>query len=126
MKFEHFALNVEDARQTARWYVEHLGLAIVRGVETAPYTRFLADITGRLVMELYSNPAAPVPDFRAAHPLTFHVGFATDDARATQQRLEMAGARLFHEETLADGSVLVMVRDPWGIPIQLCQRAGSR
>jgi hypothetical protein len=27
-----------------------------------------------------------------------------------------------YEETLPDGSFLIMVRDPWGIPIQLVRR----
>ena len=30
MKFEHFALNVEDARASALWYLNHLGLKIAR------------------------------------------------------------------------------------------------
>jgi hypothetical protein len=37
--------------------------------------------------------------------------------------LEKAGARLFLEEPLPDGSRLIMMRDPWGVPLQLCQRA---
>ena len=34
-----------------------------------------------------------------------------------------AGATLLTEETLGDGSVLVMLRDPWGVALQICQRA---
>jgi glyoxylase I family protein len=37
--------------------------------------------------------------------------------------LEAAGARLVEAVTPADGSVLLMMRDPWGVPVQLCQRA---
>jgi len=33
-----------------------------------------------------------------------------------------AGATLVKEEDLADGSYLVMMRDPWGLAIQLCRR----
>lgn len=123
MKFEHFALNVADARKVTQWYVEHLGLAIVRSRADEPYTHFLADSTGRVVVEFYSNPASPVPDYKSVHPLSFHVGFVTDNAHATQTRLELAGASLFSEEGLPDGTVLVMMRDPWGLAIQLCQRA---
>ena len=123
MQFEHFALNVPDALAASRWYVEHLGLTVVRGLDREPFTHFLADSSGRVIVELYTNTASPVPDHAAAHPLSFHVGFVSSDARATQARLETAGATLFKEDALPDGSILVMMRDPWGIPIQLCQRA---
>jgi len=122
MKFEHFALNVPDVRAMSRWYVEHLGFMIVRHREDAPFTHFLADETGRVIVELYSNPAAVMPDYAAAHPLVFHVALFTIDARAEQARLEKAGAKLFLEENMPDGSRLTMMRDPWGVPLQLCQR----
>ena len=123
MKFEHFALNVPDVRAMSRWYVEHVGFMVVRHREDAPFTHFLADETGRVILELYSNPAAVMPDYAAAHPLVFHVALFTTDARAEQQRLEKAGAKLFLEENMPDGSRLTMMRDPWGVPLQLCQRA---
>jgi glyoxylase I family protein len=123
MKFEHFALNVSDARAMSRWYVEHLGFKIVRQRDDSPYTHFLADETGRVTAELYTNPAAAVPDYAAAHPLCFHFAVFTPDAHAARLRLEQAGATLFLEERPPDGSVLIMMRDPWGVPVQLCQRA---
>lgn len=123
MKFEHFALNVPDARAISRWYVEHLGLAVARRREDPPYTHFLADDTGRVIVELYTNPQAPVPDYAAQPPLVFHFALVAADARAECQRLSAAGAKLFLEEPQPDGSMLIMMRDPWGVPIQLCQRA---
>jgi catechol 2,3-dioxygenase-like lactoylglutathione lyase family enzyme len=122
MKFEHFALNVENARASVPWYVEHLGLTMARTRPDAPYTTFLADDSGRVIMELYSNPAAPVPDYGSIHPLCFHVAFVADDPNATRIRLLSAGATPAYEETLPDGSFLIMLRDPWGIPIQLVRR----
>jgi 3-hydroxyacyl-CoA dehydrogenase len=47
---------------------------------------------------------------------------AATDARAERARLENAGAQLFLEEPQPDGSLLIMLRDPWGVPLQLCQR----
>ncbi len=123
MKFEHFALNVPDARAMSRWYVEQLAFQVVRRREDAPYTHFLADETGRVVAELYTNPSAVIPDYAAQHPLVFHFAVFTTDARAEQQRLVKAGATLFSDETAPDGSRLAMLRDPWGVPLQLCQRA---
>ncbi len=123
MTFEHFALNVPDARAMSRWYVEHLGFTVARKREDAPYTHFLADDAGRIVVELYTNPTAEITDFAATHPLCFHFAVVTRAARAEQARLEKAGATFFIEDALPDGSILVMMRDPWGVAVQLCQRA---
>lgn len=107
----------------AAWYVRHAGFTIARRREDAPFTHFLADDTGRVTLEIYANPAAAMPDYAAAHPLCFHFALFTTDARADRARLEAAGATLFLEEPLPDGSLLIMLRDPWGVPLQLCQRA---
>ena len=122
MRFEHFALNVPDAPAQAAWYARHLGFRVARRLEAAPFTHFLADDGGRVVMELYSNPAAPVPDHGRNHPLVFHVAVVAADARAERARLEAAGATLFKDDPQADGSLLIMLRDPWGVALQRCQR----
>lgn len=122
MKFEHFALNVPDCRAQAAWYVAHVGFTVARRREDAPFTHFLADETGRTIVELYTNPKAPVPDYAAAHPLCFHIAVVAPDAKAERARLEKAGATLFLEEPQPDGTLLIMLRDPWGVPLQLCQR----
>lgn len=122
MKFEHFALNVPDAPAHARWYVEHLGFTIARKRDDAPFTHFLADETGRVVVEFYTNPKAAVPDYAAQHPLSFHLAVVASDAAAERDRLERAGATLFLEEPQPDGSLLIMLRDPWNVALQLCQR----
>jgi len=123
MKFEHFALNVPDARAHAKWYVEHVGFKIARERVEPPYTHFLTDDTGRVIVELYSNTAQTTLSFATMHPSLFHVAVVAGNARAERQRLEKAGATLFSDETLPDGTVLLMLRDPWGVPLQLCQRA---
>ncbi|HXQ79712.1 MAG TPA: VOC family protein [Opitutaceae bacterium] len=123
MKFEHFALNVPDARASVEWYTNHAGLRIARSKPDAPYTTFLSDDTGRVIMEVYTNPAAPVPDYASIHPLCFHVAFVADDPNATRMRLLAAGASSAYEENLPDGSFLIMLRDPWGVPLQLVRRA---
>lgn len=122
MKFEHFALNVPDVRAQAQWYAQNVGFTIVRALTAAPFTHFLADETGRTVVELYFNPAATIPDYGAMHPLCFHLAVVAPDAKAERARLERAGATLFREDPQPDGSLLIMMRDPWGVPLQLCQR----
>jgi len=123
MKFEHFGINVPDAAAMAAWYVEHLHMQIIRAIQGAPHTHFLADARGHVVMEIYSNTAAPIPDYATQDPLCLHVAFAVDDAAAKRDRLLASGATLVVNQTLDDGSLLVMLRDPWGVALQLCQRA---
>jgi catechol 2,3-dioxygenase-like lactoylglutathione lyase family enzyme len=123
MKFEHFALNVPEAKKVAAWYVKNLGLRVAITRDDAPFTSFLADDSGRVIIEVYSNTAAVYPDYRAAHPLCFHVAFIAEDPAAVRASLVAAGATAEYEDNLPDGSFLIMVRDPWGIPIQLVRRA---
>ena len=123
MKFEHFALNVPDVRTQAQWLVTHLGFTIARKNDVAPYMHFLADETGRVIVELYTNPAAIVPDYKAQHPLVFHLALVSTDTVGDRRRLEQAGATFFAEDALPDGSRLLMMKDPWGVPLQFCQRA---
>ena len=55
--------------------------------------------------------------------LSFHVAVVAPDARAERRRLEAAGATFQSEDVFPDGTCLVMLRDPWGVSLQLCQRA---
>jgi catechol 2,3-dioxygenase-like lactoylglutathione lyase family enzyme len=123
MVFEHFAINVPNARDAASWYVAHLGLKILRALNEPPYTHFLADDTGRVMLEIYTNETAAIPDYASEHPLRFHFAFIAKDAVAAQKSLLAAGATTAEVITPPDGSILVMMRDPWGVPVQLCQRA---
>jgi len=122
MLFEHFALNVPDPRAMAKWYVKNCKMQVVRSLDKEPFTHFLADEGGRVVAEIYSNPKDPVPDYASTHPLRFHFAFAVKDIEDVKKRLIAAGARLEDASTLEDGSRVVMLRDPWGLPLQLCQR----
>ena len=122
MRFEHFALNVSDSSVIAQWYVAHLGFSIVRRLDVVPHTHFLADDSGRVIVEFYTNPSATIPNYATMHPLTFHLAVWSSDVKADRARLEQAGATLFQEEVLPNGSQLTMLRDPWGLPLQLCRR----
>ncbi len=122
MLLEHFALNVPDPVAFAAWYQTHLGLIVVRHLPEANQTHFLADARGG-VIEIYRNPAAPVPAYAEMHHLVLHLAFESADADADRARLLAAGA-IFVEAVLPpDGSKLYMLRDPWGVALQLCCRA---
>jgi len=123
MKIEHFAFNVEEPAKMADWYVENLGLTIVSQVKTEPFTTFLADESGRVMIEIYKNPPDEVPEYKKMDPLILHLAFISNQPNKDKKRLMDAGASLVSDEVLADGSHLVMLRDPWGFSIQLCKRA---
>jgi catechol-2,3-dioxygenase len=125
MKLEHFALNVADPVSMAMWYHENLGLTTVRQVEDAPYTHFLADSSGSILLEIYNNPPGQVPSYADMDPLLLHIAFVSEDPESDKNTLIDAGATLVEELHLDDGSHLVMLRDPWGLALQLCKRAES-
>ncbi|MGB3800116.1 MAG: VOC family protein [Lewinella sp.] len=123
MVFEHFALNVPAPRALADWYVQHLGAQILSQGDAPKYTTFLADATGRTFVEVYHNAAAPVDAFGDREPLTFHFAFQTANAADLRDQLVDKGATIVEEQLPDSGTHLVMLRDPWGIPLQLCQRS---
>jgi catechol 2,3-dioxygenase-like lactoylglutathione lyase family enzyme len=125
MKLEHVALLVSDPPAMARWYAEHLGMRVVKESDEAPgFARFLADSLGTSVLETYASDVHPVPDYRRVDPALLHVAFATTEIAATRDRLIAAGATPVGEITQnAAGDRFAMLRDPWGLALQLADRA---
>jgi len=123
MKIEHFGYMVQDPPAMAQWYCEHLGFRVARKMDKSPYTYFLVDGSGQMMLEVYNNPKAQVPDYAAQDPLVLHLAFSVDDVAQTRQRLLAVGATVDSELTVtAAGDHLQMLRDPWGFAIQLCNR----
>jgi glyoxylase I family protein len=124
MNIEHIALNVSDPVALADWWVQHLGMRVVRQVDGPPFTRFLADGAGRTVLEVYRQEVAAVPDYAAMHPMMLHVAFLSGDVKADHRRLLAAGASDASQPALAsNGDELAIVRDPWGVCVQLVKRS---
>ncbi len=123
MVFEHFALNVNNIDEFVGWYLSNLGLSIVNQQKEPPFMTFLADSSGRVVLELYHRPDEHITDFKGQHPLTFHLAFVSENAEMDKNRLMEKGASFFEEVKSESIGHLVMLRDPWGMPLQLCQRA---
>ncbi|MDA1051583.1 MAG: VOC family protein [Planctomycetota bacterium] len=124
MKIEHIAYNVEDPLAMGRWYVEHLGLKVKRRTVDAPYAHFLADDSGTVMIEIYGNKSAPLPDYRSMNPAELHLAFVSKDVESDVRRLTVAGATQVGEiDTASNGDQLAMLRDPWGFAIQLVKRA---
>ena len=122
MKLEHVALNVPAPVEMADWYSRNLGLEMVRSNSEPPYAHFLRDSGGRMMFEIYSNSEADVPDYEAMNPLILHFAFVSESPADDRDRLLKAGATLVSDEQPDDASHIVMMRDPWGVPIQFCKR----
>ena len=123
MKLEHVAINVPDARALANFFVTNFGMRIVLGSDTSPFVHFVTDDAGGM-LEIYSNPAAPIPDYTTIHVRTLHLAFLSDDIESDRAKLIAAGAEADDEiETTPAGDKLAFFRAPQGVPFQLVQRA---
>lgn len=118
--FEHLALNVKDKERAERWYTTNLNLKAV--VSIPGDKSFLADPTGRVCLEIYQKDEADILDFDAYHPLTLHLAFHVRDVEAAAENLLNAGATVEEAMKEVDGDQLMMLRDPFGVAIQLVHR----
>ncbi len=124
MHIEHAAFQVEDPPAVAAWYVEHLGFTVKRSSAEPPYGHFLADGSGRVMIELYNQTVAAVPSYKWMHPVVLHLAFVSADVPGDRDRLIAAGATPEGDVVhTPEGDTVAMLRDPWGFAIQLCRRS---
>ena len=124
MNIEHLGLNVPDPAAMGDWYAEHLGMDVKLSQDAPVPVRFLADSDGDVMVEIYRNPAAPVPDYGATDPLALHLAFESENVAADYARLLAAGGTEHTPPSILEtGDHLAILRDPWGVPVQLVRRA---
>ena len=124
IRLEHVAINVEDPEGMAKWYCENLGMKIVRKGPPPVSMRFISDVAGNMMLEIYHNPPDAVPDYPSMNPLSLHIAFMVDDVKGTCRKLIAAGATLVDDVFITEsGDEIAMLRDPWGVPIQFVKRA---
>ncbi|MEN6336559.1 MAG: VOC family protein [Phycisphaerales bacterium] len=124
VRFEHVGLNVADPVKAAQWYVDNLGMKILRQGDAPANNRFVADAAGNMMFEFYHNPPDAVPNYPSMDPMSLHIAFLVDDVDAIRARLLAAGATAAGDVTVNPaGDRLTMLRDPWGLPIQIIRRA---
>jgi uncharacterized glyoxalase superfamily protein PhnB len=114
---------VQEPSQVAAWYAANLDFEVVRKFNDPNDTHFLADGSGKVMVEIYNNPAVTIPDYRSMDPLMLHLAFTVDDPAAVREKLLAAGASAEGAVTTTPaGDQLAMMRDPWGFAIQLAKR----
>lgn len=120
---EHTAIDVADPTAVADWWVKNLGFEITMQKEDTTHTTFIVDKTGKIAVELYRAPDGTTPpDYKAMRPLQLHFAFLSKDVEADIARLTAAGATLLVHEKIS-GFNGAMLKDPYGISIQLVKRA---
>ena len=123
MKFEHIALNRREPDKVSQWYVDNLRMQIVKAPTGPGQAYFVADYAKQMMFELYSSPEAAGLDYFNIDPRTFHLAFAVENVAAMRAQLLQAGATAEGEIARnANGDEFAMLRDPWGMPLQLTRR----
>ena len=123
MRIEHIAVNVADPDAMMKWYCENLDMTVRRKSGRA---YFVADASGNVILEIYNNPAAPVPDYGSMDLLMFHIAFCSNNVEGDRHRLIKAGATANGDiNKAANGDEIANLRDPWGLALQLVKRASN-
>lgn len=123
LRLDHLALQHPAPEAVSAWLCLHFGLRVHRVSTSASRARFLSCPKTGVMLEIYRQPEAPVPDYAAMPPAVLHLAFHTDDIPGTAQRLTAFGAtRAGEPGQNSAGDRFLMLRDPWGVPIQLVSR----
>ena len=121
MKLEHVAIDVSDPEAFIGWWCANLGFR-----RAAEGSAFIIDDSGTMGLEIYrTGETQSAPDYGAMNAMTLHVAFASQDVKVDAERLVAAGARLEQLKLDAPEFHMAILRDPWGVPVQLCRRAKS-
>ena len=120
MKIEHVAIDVPDAEAFNAWWCKNLGMRV------SSNPGFLMDDSGESGLEIYRTGETPAaPDYKAMNSMTLHVAFVSEDVKADVDRLVAAGATLEQLKLENPAFHMAILRDPWGVAIQLCRREKS-
>ena len=123
---EHFAMNVVDSRKEAKWYADNLGFVILQEGSAPGYGMFISDAGKNMMFELYQNKNFPMINFDSVSYQTFHVAFVVHDIQTVKDALVAAGAKVAEDmKKTPSGDDVLMVRTPWGLPIQFVKRANA-
>jgi catechol 2,3-dioxygenase-like lactoylglutathione lyase family enzyme len=119
---EHIALNIADPVMVAKWYVNNLNMQIIRQGDAPSYTTFIADSGKHMMFELYHNTNFPLFDTAKVSLMSIHFAFMVSDIEKTKEKIIAAGAKIVEDTKTPSGDYVVMMRDPWGLPIQFVCR----
>jgi glyoxylase I family protein len=126
---DHPAISCNDVRKLAKWYCDHMGMAIVGDNGQEPASLLLGyskDIAGQATLELMpvknpgGTPAADVPRFIQG---LRHFAVKVSDFDKAYAELKKIGIEFLFEPVIAvGGGKIVSFRDPEGNEVQIVQR----
>lgn len=120
---EHVAFNVPDPVTAATWYSENLGMQVMRKGTAPTFTTFVADSNHHMMIELFHNADFPLLEPAKMNHMSIHLAFMVKDIAAVKAKLLQAKASMVEDITKTpSGDQVLMLRDPWGLPIQFVQR----
>jgi catechol 2,3-dioxygenase-like lactoylglutathione lyase family enzyme len=124
IRFEHIALNVKDPEAVVKWYCQNLDMKVVRKGLPPVNMHFVADAGGNMMFEFYNSPGGLVLDYNSMSPQSLHIAFMVEDVLAVRDRLLAVGATIAEDTTTTPaGDQILIMRDPWGLPIQFVKRS---
>ncbi|GGF72163.1 lactoylglutathione lyase [Alteromonas lipolytica] len=125
MRMLHTMLRVKDLDASLAFYLDTMGMKLLRKSENTEYQYTLAfvgyaDESEQAVLELTYNWGENDYDMGTAYG---HVAFAVDDIYAFCAQLEAKGADVYRKPGPVKGgqTVIAFVRDPDGYAIELIQ-----
>jgi glyoxylase I family protein len=118
-RLEHFAIYASDSTALKEFYVQSLGLRVVRESGGDPPGFFLADDQG-MALEIIGRPAG---EANVNQRWVCHVAFWVDDVAGKRAELERLGLA-FETETAIDDKAMktAFFRDPEGNRCQIIWR----
>ena len=118
IRFEHIAIDVENPKAVADWYVKYMGLTII---SESKKMIFVGDPDHHCMFELYKKPGVKGRFSSLSHDSS-HVAFATDDAAGLSKSMVEGGAKILKQFTNPVGDIVINMTDPWGNNLQIIQR----
>ena len=118
IRFEHIAIDVENPKAVADWYVKYMSLTII---SESKKMIFVGDPDRHAMFELYKKPDVKVRFSSLSHDSS-HVAFATDDAAGLSKKMVEGGAKILKQFTNPVGDTVINMKDPWGNNLQIIQR----
>jgi glc operon protein GlcG len=120
---EHFAFNVQDAESIGKWYIKNLKMQLMREATKPNYNCFLADAGKHYMIELFDSKEFPYMDLNKLNTTAFHLAFMVKDISSIKEKLLSLKCSLIEDiKTTQSGDKVLMLRDPWGLPIQFVER----
>jgi catechol 2,3-dioxygenase-like lactoylglutathione lyase family enzyme len=116
---------VDDVETAVRFYTTHFGFTLIS--KTLPAFADIARGDLRLLLSGPSSSAGrPMPDGQRPTPGGWNrIHFIVDDLAAEVDRLRAAGVHFRNDIVTGPGGLQIVLDDPAGNPIELCQPRGE-